>query len=87
MKNSVQTLIEEGYSAKESSMILEIPIRRVHYLANTQGLNFLRKSKYSLDYERFSTKLHTEETYYLLGYLFSDGYINPPKGLINFKNI
>lgn len=86
MRNNIQTLIKEGYSAKEASTILKIPVRRVHHLANTQGLNFLRKSKYSLDYERFSTKLHTEETYYLLGYLFSDGYINPNKGLINITS-
>lgn len=86
MKDSIQTLILGGYSAKEASTILKIPVRRVHHLANTQGLNFLRKSKYSLDYERFSTKLHTEETYYLLGYLYADGYINPNKGLINITS-
>ena len=86
MESKIKTLITKGYSAKEASTILKTTVRRVHYLANKQNLNFSRKSKYSLDYERFSSKLHTEETYYLLGYLFSDGYINPNKGLINITS-
>lgn len=77
---------EKGYSAKEISNLLNISTRKVHYLANKQGLNISRKSKYNIQYNRFSELLHTEETYYLLGYLYSDGYINNKKGLINITS-
>lgn len=78
--------MDKGYSAKELSNELNIPVRKLHYLANKQGVNFKRKSKYNLINNRFTDLLHTEETYYLLGYLYSDGYINPKKGLINITS-
>lgn len=86
MENRIKHLLEKGCSAVETSEHLKISVRRVHYLANKQGLNFLRKSKYLLDYEIFSNKLHTETSYYILGYLFADGYVNPNKGSINITS-
>lgn len=82
----LKTYIDKGYSAKEVSTIMDIPVRRLHYLANKKSLNFKRKSKYNIVYNRFTELLHSEETYYLLGYLFADGYINPRKGLINLTS-
>lgn len=82
----LKTYIDKGYSAKEVSHIIDIPVRRLHYLANKESLNFKRKSKYNIVYNRFTELLHSEETYYLLGYLFADGYINPRKGLINITS-
>lgn len=82
----LKTYIDKGYSAKEVSHIIDIPVRRLHYLANKESLNFERKSKYNIVYNRFTELLHSEETYYLLGYLFADGYINPRKGLINITS-
>ena len=78
--------IEQGLSAKEVSDILNISTRRVHYLANRDNLNFKHKSKYNINYKLFNEQLHNENTYYLLGYLFSDGYVNKKKGLINIPS-
>ena len=41
-----------------------------------------RKSKYNLNYNLFNKDLHSEKTYYLLGYLYSDGNINKNKSQI-----
>ena len=83
---NIKTYIKAGLSASEVSQLTSIPIRRVHYIANKNNLYFKRKSKYNLNYNRFSKQLHTEETYYLLGYLYADGYVNPNKGLINITS-
>lgn len=78
--------IEQGLSAKQVSELFKVSPRRVHYLANKEGLHFLHKSKYNLNYKLFTEQLHTENTYYILGYLFSDGYINELKGSINITS-
>lgn len=83
---NIETYIKSGLSASEVSELTSTPIRKVHYIANKQNLYFKRKSKYNLNYNRFSKQLHTEETYYLLGYLYADGYVNPNKGLINITS-
>lgn len=82
----IRKYIKQGLSAKEVSEALGIKTRKAHYLANKEGLHFKRKSKYNIDYKLFNEKLHTENTYYLLGYLFADGYVNESKGSINITS-
>lgn len=82
----MRNYIEKEFSAKQVSKILNVSIRRVHYLANREGLHFRIKSKYSPNYKLFTDQLHSESSYYILGYLFADGYVNESKGSINITS-
>ena len=86
MDNKVKDYIDKGLSVKEISELLNVSVRKVHYIANKQGLHFERQSKFNIDYDRFTGKLHTQESYYLLGYLYADGTINIKKGQISITS-